>query len=128
LIDFNSGLDAGFFAYPKMDITGDGQAKINNFGAGFYLSGRTVHTNLARLYLFGENSENFKLVHSEDNLIVQDIKKQNPTLGDFVYYQGFNGPIKIWEIEYPSGMKINPDYLRTEYPLSVRTAKEGEYG
>lgn len=128
LIDFNSGLDAGFFVFPKMDVTSDGKANINYFGAGFYLSRRTVHTNLARLYLFGEDSKNFKLVHSEDNLIVQNIKQQNPAAGDFIYYQGFNGPIKIWEIAYSEGMTVNQEYLGTGYPPEVQIAKEGEYG
>jgi len=35
-------------------------------------------------------------------------------LPDFIYYQGIQGPIKIWEIEYTGNEKIRPEYLDTD--------------
>ena len=128
LRDYGSGLDAGIFLFPRLDVNPDGKANINNLGAAMYLSKRTVHSQLARLYLFDQKSDYFKLVHVEDNFLIDNIKKQGADAGEFLYYQGFQGPIKIWEITYPSDIKSNPDYLETAFPDErVRIAKSGEY-
>ena len=83
----------------------------------FYLSGRTVNSQLARLYLYNEGG-NFKLVHSEDDFVVTQVRamSKDEELGDFVYYRGLRGPIRIWKINYPADMKVNPEYLQTDYP------------
>ncbi|MBI4116677.1 hypothetical protein HY449_02950 [Candidatus Pacearchaeota archaeon] len=127
LYDFNSGIDAGVFVFPKVQ-TESGQGQINNFGAMFYLSPRVVHSNLAQFYLFDQKSDYFKLAHTESNLFIDNLKQQNIDIGEFVYFQGFQGPIKIWEIKYPDGVKTNPQYLSTDYPdPELDTPKFGEY-
>jgi len=128
LHDFESGLDAGVFLFPKLNSLPDGRININEFGAAMYLSKRTVHTQLARLYLFREESEYFKLAHSENSFIIDNLEQQGLNIGDFLYYQGFQGPIKIWEITYPSDIKINPEYLERDYPnMELMMPKPGEY-
>ncbi|MBI2043059.1 hypothetical protein HYT25_01585 [Candidatus Pacearchaeota archaeon] len=128
LRDFGSGIDAGIFIFPRIDTASNGQTSLNNLGAAFYLSPRVVHSNLANLYLFGKESENFKLVHTESNLFVENLKQQGLNFGEFVYFQGFQGPIKIWEIKYPSDIKFNEEYLSIEYPSEeLDVAKPGEY-
>ena len=127
LIDFGSGLDAGIFIYPSVKVSSNNQVNLNNIGALLYLSKRTIHSNLANLYLF-DNSENFKLVHSEENLIVQSLKEQGLNVGNFVQYQGFQGPIKIWEVNYPSNIEFKEEYLETQYPNEeLRLAQPGRY-
>jgi asparagine N-glycosylation enzyme membrane subunit Stt3 len=126
LYDFNSGLDAGIFTFPKLEYK-NGQLNVDKKGAAFYLGERVIHTQLAKLYLFGEKSDYFKLVHTEQNLINEDIKRQGLDLGDFIYYQGFQGPIKIWEINYPSDIKLNMSYLDTNYPPELEKVIPGEY-
>jgi len=126
LYDFKSGLDAGIFIYPKLDYQ-NGKLSVDKRGAAFYLSERTVNSGLARLYLFNEPSNYFKLVHTEPNLIVSDLASQGLDLGDFVYYQGFQGPIKIWEIKYPFDIKLNETYLSTAYPPELEQVLPGEY-
>ena len=74
-----------------------------------------------------EESNYFDLVHTEDNLIAADLKKQGINVGDFVYYQGFQGPIKIWDISYPSDIKLNESYLDMEYPAELETIIPGGY-
>jgi len=126
LYDFETGLDAGMFIYPLVDYQ-NGQLSVDEKGAAFYLSERVIHTELARLYLFGEKSDYFRLVHTEPNLIINDIAKQGLDLGDFIYYQGFQGPIKIWEINYPSDIKLNSTYLSTISPPEFEEVIPGEY-
>ncbi|HLD97914.1 MAG TPA: STT3 domain-containing protein [Candidatus Nanoarchaeia archaeon] len=115
LYNFNTGLNSGVFIVETIQQSNN-QIQVNDKGALLFLSERTVDGLLVRKYLFEEEG-NFKLVHSEPNLIIADLRNQGLELDDFVYYQGsFLGPIKIWEINYPQNIKFNPDYLVTEYP------------
>ncbi|MEK6760716.1 MAG: STT3 domain-containing protein [Nanoarchaeota archaeon] len=129
LIDYGSGIDAGVFIFPSLEVGANGQGQLNHFGAMLYLSPRVVHSQLAQLYLFDKKSEHFKLAHTESNLFVQqNLKNQGIPVGEFVYYQGLQGPIKIWEINYPSNIKFNEEYLNTDYPdEALDSVKPGEY-
>jgi asparagine N-glycosylation enzyme membrane subunit Stt3 len=128
LYEFQEGLDAGIFIFPKLDISADGRSSINQIGAAMYLSKRTIHSQLANLYLFDQKSDYFNLAHSEDSLIIENLKQQGVEIKDFMYYQGFQGPIKIWEISYPSDIKANPEYLEITFPNpEVNIATPGEY-
>ncbi len=128
LYDFNSGIDAGIFVFPRMQTEASGQGQVNNLGAMFYLSQRVVHSNLAQLYLFDQKSDYFKLAHTESNLFIDNLNQQNINIGEFAYFQGFQGPIKIWEISYPKEQKINPNYLKTDYVNEeLDIPKSGEY-
>jgi len=113
LIDFNSGLDFGVFLFPRLTNAN----RIDFDGAMLLLSNRTVKSALARLYLYKEDNPYFELVHTEDSYLVSEIKKQFPDFNsDFVFYNDFNGPIRIWEIHYPKDIKAKPEYLNTTYP------------
>jgi len=128
LKDFKSGLDAGIFLFPKINNIQNGRIKINNEGALFYLSGRTIHSQLSKLYLFNQKSDYFKLAHVENNYFIDSLKSQGVNIGEFVYYNGFQGPIKIWNITYPKDMKINKEYLKINFPdKKLEIAKPGEY-
>ena len=126
LHDFKSGVEAGIFLFPKLESS-KGSFKVNKIGAAFYLSGRVVNSQLARLYLFGQESDYFKIAHVESNTFIGDIKNQGVDIGEFVYYKGFQGPIKIWEVKYPSDIQLNLDYLDTNYPKELQTTNLGEY-
>lgn len=127
LYDFGEGLDAGVFIFPKIDVV-SGRGEINEMGAMFYFSGRTIHSNLVNLYLFEKESEYFKLAHTESSAIIEMLKQQGQDFGEFVYYQGgFQGPIKIWEINYPSNIEYKKEYLNTDYPDELNIVEKGEY-
>ncbi|MBX4212395.1 hypothetical protein KW787_03010 [Candidatus Pacearchaeota archaeon] len=115
LIDFGTGLSAGAFIFPRATQTSTGLS-LDGDGALLYLSNRTVRSQLARLYLYKEDNSYFKLAHSEDDFLVAYLKSQNAQIGDFVEYQGIRGPIRIWEIHYPSNAVFNQTYLRNTYP------------
>lgn len=121
LIDFGSGIDAGVFFMPMVIQDAQG-LKMGENGALLYLSSRTVHSQLARLYLYGEEDSIFSLAHSEDDVLVESIKTQGITSSDFVFYQGVRGPIKIWSVSYPQGMTIDSSFLNVTYPAELRAA------
>ena len=106
----------------------DGRANINEIGAAMFFSRRTIHSQMVNLYLFSKESDYFKLVHSEESAFVENVKQQGLNIGEFVYYQGFHGPIKIWEISYPSDIELNPEYLERKFPDSeLYAVTPGEY-
>ena len=68
-------------------------------------------------------------MHLEEDLIINELRRNGFTnLGNFVYYQGFRGPIKIWEVNYPSDIEFKEEYLEIEYAdIAINEAKPGEY-
>ncbi|MBU0760685.1 MAG: hypothetical protein KJ858_03270, partial [Nanoarchaeota archaeon] len=120
--DFGSGIEAGIFLMPSIETSGGGLG-IEPDGALLYLSKRTVNSQLAKIYLYELDSSYFKLVHSEDDFVVGQIKGQIAGFdSDIVYYQGVRGPIRIWEIDYPDDMKVEERFLDTNYPKEIAYA------
>ncbi|MBU0467061.1 MAG: hypothetical protein KJ718_01500 [Nanoarchaeota archaeon] len=120
--DFGTGVEAGIYLMPTVIPSGSG-IQIEQDGALLYLSKRTVNSQLARLYLYKEEGA-FKLVHSEDDFFVSQIKSQNPGFNsDIMYYQGVRGPIRIWEINYPDSIKLKEEYLNNHYPDEISIAR-----
>lgn len=115
---FSSGMDAGIFLLPRVVQSGSG-ASIENDGALIYLSPRTVKSQVARLFLYNEDNPNFKLVHSEDDALVAQLKKQGLTTSDFVVFDSIRGPLRIWEIHYPQGIEKRDEYLLSDYPTEA---------
>jgi len=112
-IDFNSGIEAAVFVFPRIMPNNQGLSQ-NPLGAVIYLSPRLVRGMMVQKYILNDpfdNFQNFKLVHTEQNLIVEDLNNQGMNLPEFIYYQGIQGPIKIWEIEYTGKEKIKEEYL-----------------
>ena len=67
-------------------------------GGALWASEKVWDTNFARLYMYGEDDPNFKLVYQDEIPLV--------------YYQGrLIGPIKIWSVEYPTTIKSDSYYL-----------------
>ncbi len=120
LNDFEKGIEAGIFIYPKT-VQNEAGVGIEQDGALFYLSKRTVKSQLARLYLYKEENNYYKLIHSEDDFLIAQIKAQNPGFKSyFIDYQGFRGPIRIWEIDYPDDIELKEEYLRIQYPAELQ--------
>ncbi|MDO8628487.1 MAG: STT3 domain-containing protein [Nanoarchaeota archaeon] len=75
-------------------------------GNALFIPPKIVNNFFGRLYLLDETVPGFKLVYSDEN--------QGIRLG--VYNGRLWGPFRIWEIEYPVGTKVNPEYLLLDYP------------
>lgn len=120
--EFEKGYGGCLYLLPKLKNDGGG-VSIDNKGAGLFITEKSMEALWVKLYLFGEG-ENFKLVHKEESEIVENLKMQNLTDMDLVNYQGTHGPIKIWEVSYPSDIEFKEEYLSTHYPQEVKEAKD----
>ncbi len=100
----DAGLKGCFRIIPSISIANGGQS-INGMGAGIYVSERVRPTLFTKLYLYGQETESFKLAYSDSSGVPLSLF-QNTVIG----------PIKIWKITYPEDIKPNPEYLRTEFP------------
>jgi asparagine N-glycosylation enzyme membrane subunit Stt3 len=113
VIDFNSGIDAGIFIIPRIAVQSQG-VNNNPLGAAMYISPRLMRGMMVQKYILNDpfnNFPNFNLVHTEQNLIIDSLISQGMDLPEFVYYQGIQGPIKIWEIEYTGSEKFDEKYI-----------------
>jgi len=111
LIDFGGGLDAVVKIIPSFD----GQS-INQWGTAIYLSPRVSKSLFAQLYLLDDAFGNYRgmnIAHKENDALISAIKAQGGVVGDFIYYGGFRGPIKIWEITCPEETLAREEFLRT---------------
>jgi len=112
-IDFGSGIEAAVHIFPRINQDAQGVTQ-DQIGAAIFLTPRLLRGMLAQKYILDDpfnNFPNFKLVHTEQNLIVEDLNRQGGELPEFIYYNGIQGPIKIWEIEYTGKEQIKQEYL-----------------
>jgi len=118
LLDFGKGVDATIMIIPGMFQNSQGGFQVENLGSVIYLSPRTQDTLFAQLYLMDDPNEQypgFSLVHTEDDIVVESLKGQGINQGEFVYYQGFRGPIKIWDSRFvPSYIQNREEFLDRE--------------
>jgi asparagine N-glycosylation enzyme membrane subunit Stt3 len=113
IIDFETGINGTAYVIQRLDQTGQ-QVRKDELGAVIYISPRVMRGLLGQVYLLDDpfnNFPNFKLTHTEQNIIIENLNSQNMGLREFVYYQGLQGPIKIWEIEYTGEEEFHEKYL-----------------
>ena len=98
---FDTGLDSCLMIIPR--INGN---SVDALGSSLYLSRRVKNTLFAKLYLFGQDSESFKIAYTDEGSI------------PLAMYNGvLIGPLKIWEIKYPKeGLNIPEYYYTNELP------------
>jgi len=116
LKDFGSGYEGCAYVFPKIS-----QNQMDKTGVAMFLSERNMRALWVRLYLLGMG-ENFELVHSEQSLIIEDLRNQGVDVPEIIYHTqagGILGPIKIWKINYIGNEKINEEYTRTTFPEEI---------
>ncbi len=114
LIDFKGGLDAVIRIIPKINQNNQ-QIQIDNLGVLIYLSPKVSKSLFAQLYLLNDVFGNYKtitLAHSQDDYFISSINSQGANIKDFVYFNGFRGPIKIWKVNYPKNTLAREEFTR----------------
>jgi asparagine N-glycosylation enzyme membrane subunit Stt3 len=116
LLHFQSGIDATIRFIPTITQADNNGLKIDDFGAAIYLSEKTEDSLFAQLYLMNDPNKLYptvKIAHVEDDNIIKAVKQQIPNVGEFIYYQGFRGPIKIWKVDYPENILTRNEFLKS---------------
>jgi hypothetical protein len=111
-LDFETGIEATAYLFPSINV-GEGITQ-NPIGSAMFISPRLMRGMLSQVYILNDpfnNFPNFELIHSEPSLIIDSLRAQGMDLPDFVYYQGTQGPIKIWEITYTGEEELQEKYI-----------------
>jgi len=114
MMDFKIGIDSVVSIIPKISQIGQ-QLNIDNFGTAIYLSPKVKNSLFAQIYLLNDAFNNYptlKVVHSEQDMAVRDLNNQGANVDELIYFNGFRGPIKIWEVNYPSNIIEREEFLR----------------
>ncbi|MEK6833076.1 MAG: hypothetical protein AABY32_03435, partial [Nanoarchaeota archaeon] len=104
--DFQGGLNITVMIIPSVIDNPNGGANLDNTGALIYLSNKTRNSLFAKLYLMNDPLKEYttiSLSHVEEDTVTKYLNSQGANL-DFVYYNGFRGPIKIWKVDYPENI------------------------
>lgn len=116
LFDFRTGIDSIVQVIPKLEVSSSGKVSIEEDGAAIYLSPKVSKSLFARLYLLNDVFNEYptvKVAHSEQNFLVKQLASQGVYFGEFIYYNGLQGPIKIWKVDYPENIIVHEEFLRT---------------
>ena len=122
MMDFGSGLNITLRIIPRILNSGKG-IKQSSIGAIIYLSPKTQNSLFAKLYLMDDPFNEYptiKLAHSEPDPVVKSLQDLGAEVGDFIYYNGFRGPIKIWKVDYPSNIIAHEEFAARETDLKQR--------
>jgi len=88
---------------------------VDPLGAVIYLSPKVSKSLFAQLYLLDDVFENYptiKLANVESEPVIKSLQSQGMNFGEFVYFNGFRGPIKIWEVNYPANIVAHEEFTR----------------
>ena len=116
IVDFKSGINSVAMIIPSISSNGQ-NVQIGQFGAVIYLSPRTSQSLYAQLYLLNDAFKRYPtvtLANSQPDPLLAGLNAQGANLGNFVYYQGFIGPLDIWKVNYPSYIISRPEFLSPE--------------
>ncbi len=120
VMDFKTGINTTVMIIPSAVNTGT-QINVDYVGTAIYMSPKVSDSLFSQLYLFNDVNNRYstvRLVHSQPNEILADLNARGVELGEFAYFNGFQGPIKIWKVDYPSNILAHEEFLK----------KDGRYG
>ena len=116
--DFKEGIEATAFMFPRLDSQAGGRVSKNEIGAAFFISPRLMRGFLAQKYILDDpfnKFPNFKIANVQSAIIIEDLRSRGMQLPEFVYFQGVQGPIKIWDIEYTGEEEMKKEYIDRDY-------------
>jgi asparagine N-glycosylation enzyme membrane subunit Stt3 len=120
LFEFETGLDAAARIIPSVSLI-EQNVQVDRLGSVIYLSPKVSKSLFARLYLLDDVFNDYpsmKVAHSTLDPFVSSLNAQGADLGEIAYFQGFRGPIKIWETNFPENVLEKEEFLRTRGDLA----------
>ena len=108
IIEFEEGLESTISIIPRI-ISGNQGYQADNFGTLIYLSPKTMNSLVAQAYLLNNSFNQYdglELVHSEVSPYLN-----GANIGEFFYFNGIQGPIKIWKVNVPEEIVAREEFL-----------------
>ncbi|MBR9704562.1 hypothetical protein GOV12_04065 [Candidatus Pacearchaeota archaeon] len=116
-VDFETGIEGAMMVFPR--LISDGQSvSQNKAGAAIFVSPRILRGFLGQKYLLDDPFDkfpNFQVAHNQPSLVVENLRQQGMVLPDIVHFNGIQGPIKIWSVEYTGEEEERYDYIDTDH-------------
>ena len=115
-MDLGEGVEGTAYIIETIVPSG-GSISVDRMATMIYISPRVMRGFLAQKYLLDDvfnNFPNFPVAYTEPALVVAELRAQGLGVRDFVYYQGLQGPIKIWDVEYTGREKKVEEYVSIE--------------
>ena len=115
IIDSGSGLDAVVRIISSVSSRGGTNVQIDSLGSVIYLSPKVSKSLFAQLYLMNDPFDNYptiRPVHGQDDPVIASLKAQGLKFEEFIFFNGFRGPIKIWKVDYPDNIIAKEEFLR----------------
>ncbi|PIO08340.1 hypothetical protein COU59_01805 [Candidatus Pacearchaeota archaeon CG10_big_fil_rev_8_21_14_0_10_34_12] len=115
LYDFENGLDS-VIQIVSLVSQNNNQIQIDSLGTIIYLSPKVSKSLFAQLYLLDNAFGRYptvKIAHSEPDPLVATINAQGANIKNFVFFNGFRGPLNIWKVEYPSNILSKEEFRKT---------------
>ena len=109
-------MDSVIKIIPSVSQNAQGSIQVDRIGTAIYLSPKVSKSLFAQLYLLNDPSKKYetvKLAHSQPDIVLADLNSQGASIGEFAYFNGFRGPIKIWKTDYPENILYKEEFLRT---------------
>lgn len=114
--DFGSGVESTVRIIPLVKQNSNGEVSIDSLGSIIYLSPKVSDSLFAQIYLMDDPFNKYntiELVHEEQDIVISLLRSQGQLMEeDFVNYQGFRGPIKIWDVSYPEDILFNDELTK----------------
>lgn len=110
---FSEGLEAAAYIFPKLSFD-SGNVGIDRIGAAIFVTPRLMRSMTIQKYILEDpfkKYQSFELAHREDNIVVSSLNSQGADLPKIIYYQGFQGPIEIYKINYLGNEKFKEEYI-----------------
>jgi len=114
IIDFGTGLEAVAYVFPKLDQTTAEGVNVEEMGAMMYFSPKNMNSLVVQNYLLNNamsGYEDLKLVYVGSDPIVKSLAAQGYNLGEFIFFNGLRGPIKIWKVSYSENVQVLEEFL-----------------
>ena len=101
--EYNFNIKDGVKGCLRIIPTIQADGGTNVVGAAIYVSERVRGNLFGQMYLLNKEWDGFKLVYDDNTPLA-------------LYQNRLIGPVKIWEVNYPSDIKYKPEYLEKAYP------------
>jgi hypothetical protein len=115
--DFKTGIESAISIIPRLNQDSSGKLGIDPAGACIWVSPRILRGFLGQAYVLNDpfnKFTHFKIIHQQSSPVTEALRAQGVNIGEWVYFNGLQGPITIWKVSYSGNEKIRQEFIDTD--------------